>query len=410
MRTSPKRFLHEKTQPELFKIPSVPENGQSTLVSRQNPLKKRSKAFSFVAWTYLYPVHVQSYPRHKPSLPVYHLLKPLLFALPPETAHKFSMRLLSPRLAGLWNRAINHDSRLQREVFGLNFPNPVGLAAGFDKEAAHLNTLAAMGFGFLEFGTVTPRPQAGNPRPRLFRLPKDKALINRMGFNNAGLEAFAKKLAARKTQNLNCIIGGNIGKNKTTPNEEALRDYALCFEKLFPHVDYFVVNVSSPNTPGLRALQQKKPLSKLLKGLQELNNAHTQPKPLLLKISPDLNRSQLDDVLQIAFDHQLSGLIATNTTISRENLGSTPQQKIKTIGAGGLSGSPLKQRSTEIIRHLHRESKGQLPIIGSGGILHPQDALEKLEAGASLIQIFTGLIYQGPALITQINKALLQSK
>ncbi len=318
------------------------------------------------------------------------------------------MQLLRPKVAKLWNRAINYDRQVGRKVFGLNFPNPVGLAAGFDKEGAHIQSLAALGFGFLELGTVTPKPQTGNPRPRLFRLPKDKALINRMGFNNAGVDAFAEKLAKWQTQKHSCIIGGNIGKNKDTPNEEALRDYATCFEKLFPYVDYFVVNVSSPNTPGLRALQEKKPLKQLLDGLQKLNANRPNPKPILLKIAPDLNQAQLDDILELTFDCQLSGLIATNTTISRENL-QTHTDKVKKLGHGGLSGMPLRKKSTKIIQYLYSQSKGQLPIIGVGGILNPRDALEKLDAGASLIQIFTGLIYQGPNLIAKINRAIIAS-
>ncbi|HHJ49571.1 MAG TPA: quinone-dependent dihydroorotate dehydrogenase [Phaeodactylibacter sp.] len=335
---------------------------------------------------------------------MYKLLKPLLFALPPERAHKLVTGLLHPAIASLWNRSLKQMEGLERELFGIRFPNPVGLAAGFDKEGAHIAGLAALGFGFIELGTVTPRPQAGNPRPRLFRLVEDRALINRMGFNNAGVEAFAERLKKfRAKDQSGLIIGGNIGKNKTTPNEKALDDYAICFEKLFPLVDYFVVNVSSPNTPGLRDLQEKEPLTRLLRGLQTLNARHKKPKPLLLKIAPDLSFQQLAEVLQIAFDTRLSGLIATNTTISREGLRS-PQQKIQQIGAGGLSGAPLRKRSTEIIRFLHKESGGKLPVIGVGGIQSPEDALEKMEAGASLVQIFTGLIYRGPGLIGEIAR------
>ncbi len=340
---------------------------------------------------------------------MYKLIKPLLFSLPPEAAHKLVMRLLHPRVARLWNRAVNRNLHLRRELFGLHFPNPVGLAAGFDKEGHYIERLAALGFGFLELGTVTPRPQPGNPRPRLFRLPADEALINRMGFNNAGVEAFAERLKKfRAGHGSKIIIGGNIGKNKNTPNEEAWRDYALCFERLFPYVDYFVVNVSSPNTPGLRALQEKKPLTQLLKGLQQLNKEKTKPKPLLLKIAPDLSESQLGEVLEVALDTGLDGLIATNTTNSREGL-RVSSSRLQRIGAGGLSGAPLRRRSTEIIRFLYRQSGGKLPIIGVGGILTPEDALEKLDAGASLVQIFTGLIYRGPGLIKDINALLLHS-
>ncbi len=334
------------------------------------------------------------------------LLKPLFFLLPPERAHYLTLTLfrilLAIPLVGWLVRkayAVN-DPKLEREVFGLKFKNPIGLAAGFDKDGNAFPTMAALGFGFVEVGTVTPQPQAGNPKPRLFRLPKDEALINRMGFNNAGVAALAQRLQGKRPKGL--IIGGNIGKNKVTPNEEAVRDYEICFEQLFPHVDYFVVNVSSPNTPGLRELQDKEPLTKLLNRLQELNQQRKTPKPILLKIAPDLTDAQLDDIVEIVQNTGINGVIATNTTISREGL----QQETGKIGAGGLSGQPLRQRSTEVIRYLKEKSNGQITIIGVGGIASPADALEKLEAGASLVQIYTGLIYEGPALVKRINRQL----
>lgn len=290
--------------------------------------------------------------------------------------------------------------KLERTVFGLAFKNPVGLAAGFDKDGKAFRTMAALGFGFVEVGTVTPEPQVGNAKPRLFRLPKDEALINRMGFNNAGAEAMVQRLQGKRPPGL--IIGGNIGKNKATPNEQAVKDYEICFEKLFPHVDYFVVNVSSPNTPGLRELQDKEPLTRLLNHLQKLNRAKDKSKPILLKIAPDLTDAQLDDIVEIVQQTGIDGVIATNTTISREGL----QQNTEKIGAGGLSGQPLRQRSTAIIRYLKNRSDGQMTIIGVGGIASPADAIEKLEAGASLVQIYTGLVYEGPALVKRINREL----
>ena len=293
---------------------------------------------------------------------------------------------------------------LAREVFGLRFPNPVGLAAGFDKNAALTDELATMGFGFVEIGTVTPRPQPGNPTPRLFRLPQDEALVNRMGFNNDGAAAVAARLARRTNRQL--IIGGNIGKNKDTPNEQAADDYVACFDALVEQVDYFVVNVSSPNTPNLRQLQEKKPLIALLQQVQARNLSRAKPKPLLLKIAPDLTDSQLDDILEIAQETQLSGLVATNTTLSRENL-RTPAADVAALGAGGLSGRPLRARATEVIRYLHQRSRGLMPIIGAGGIHSAEDAAEKLAAGAALVQLYTGFIYEGPELVSRINKSLV---
>ena len=336
--------------------------------------------------------------------------KPLLFKLDAERAHHFIFDNLKRAatlpgakalLRGLYN--YQHPS-LAREVFGLKFPNPVGLAAGFDKNAVLTDELATLGFGFVEIGTVTPRPQPGNPVPRLFRLPQDEALLNRMGFNNDGAAAAAERL--RHRQNRQLIIGGNIGKNKDTPNEHAAADYVAAFEALAEVVDYFVVNVSSPNTPGLRELQDKEPLIKLLQQVQERNLARAMPRPLLLKIAPDLTDAQLDDILEIARETQLSGLVATNTTIARPASLRTSAATVAAHGAGGLSGQPLRARATEVIRYLHRRSAGELPIIGAGGIHSAQDALDKLAAGASLVQLYTGFIYEGPGLVRQINRAL----
>ncbi len=298
-----------------------------------------------------------------------------------------------------------HNDKLEREVFGIKFSNPVGLAAGFDKEAQFVDEFASLGFGFIEIGTITPKGQPGNPKPRLFRLKEDEALVNRMGFNNEGVNMAVNRLKKRKSK---VIVGGNIGKNKITPNEEAFRDYEMCFEALFEHVDYFAVNVSSPNTPNLRELQEKEPLKRLLARLIERNNSKKQPKPILLKIAPDLTDEQLQDIIDIVEELNLAGVIATNTTISRAGL-SADQSLLEKIGDGGLSGKPLKDRSTEVIRYLHDHSISEFPIIGVGGINAPEDALEKIKAGASLVQLYTGFIYQGPSLIKKINKQLVNS-
>lgn len=337
-------------------------------------------------------------------------IKPLLFLLSPEKAHHFTLFMLKLVLAipivGYLFRKMHtlQDKRLEREVFGLKFPNPVGLAAGFDKDGKHYHAMAALGFGFIEIGTVTPLAQDGNPQPRLFRLPADDGLINRMGFNNEGLEAMVQRLSKEKPKNV--IIGGNIGKNKLTPNEKAVTDYEKSFEALFDCVDYFVVNVSSPNTPGLRELQNKEPLTRLLSHLQGLNHAKSSPKPMLLKIAPDMTNEQLDDVIGIIQETKMDGIIATNTTISRSGL-NTSEKMINQIGNGGLSGQPVKQRSTEVIRYINEKTKGQITIIGVGGIGSEEDALEKLDAGASLVQIYSGLVYEGPSLIKRINLSLL---
>ncbi len=286
---------------------------------------------------------------------------------------------------------------------GLTFKNPVGLAAGFDKDASYVKCMSNLGFGFIEVGTVTPVPQEGNEKPRLFRLPDDSALINRMGFNNAGVDIMVSRL--KKLRKSEIIIGGNIGKNKVTPNDESVRDYEICFEKIFPYVDYFVINVSSPNTPGLRQLQEKEPLDKLLGRLQILNNQNSKPKPLLLKIAPDLNFHQLDDILEVVGKHKLSGIIATNTSLDRSLL-KTKKSRLEGIGAGGLSGIPVAERSNEIIKYIRSKVDDNFTIIGVGGVHSAEDALDKLNSGANLVQVFTGLIYEGPGLIKSINRQL----
>lgn len=337
------------------------------------------------------------------------LIRPILFRFQPETIHNltFAFFKIAKYLPGIpfllkKNFQINHE-KLKRTVFGIEFPNPVGLAAGLDKNAEAFDMLGYMGFGFVEIGTLTPKAQPGNPKPRIFRLPNDKALINRMGFNNQGVEAAVENLKKRKSK---IIIGGNIGKNKITPNENAISDYEKAFESLFPYVDYFVVNVSSPNTPNLRDLQEKEPLTNLLKHLQLLNNQGVRQKPILLKIAPDLSFEQLDDIVEIVKETKIAGLIATNTTIAREGL-SYPEIEIEKIGAGGLSGAPLKNRSTEILRYLVKKSENAFPIISVGGIMSAEDALEKLKAGAALVQLYTGFIYEGPELVKKINQKIL---
>lgn len=338
------------------------------------------------------------------------LLKPVFFLFQPETIHHIVFRTLNilfslPGLAALTKSIYTvKNERLKRTVFGLTFENPVGLAAGFDKDAKLFDELHNYGFGFIEIGTLTPKPQSGNEKPRMFRLPEDEALINRMGFNNEGVAAAVKRLKKRRSK---VIIGGNIGKNKITPNEEAAGDYEKCFEALFDHVDYFVVNVSSPNTPNLRALQEKKPLTELLKRIQELNSAKNKPKPVLLKIAPDVTNDQLNDIVDIVKETKLSGIIATNTTVDRTVL-KTEKAKVDPLGPGGVSGKPLLKRSLEVIRYLSERSGKSIPIIGVGGIHTPEDAVAMLNAGASLVQIYTGFIYEGPALVKRINRRLLK--
>ncbi len=386
---------------------------------------------------------------------MYKILRTLLFFFPAEGVHHFSMTLLSWACRWDWSRKLvawccrpedmlqvaNQEEeeekagekspvtgvpgtgQLAKEVFGLSFPNPIGLGAGFDKNALYLRELEALGFGFVEIGTVTPLPQAGNEQPRLFRLPEDQALINRMGFNNDGAKVIAERLkkwrqgagrsAAGPKVSTPLIIGGNIGKNKATPNEDAWKDYETCFRELFDFVDYFVVNVSSPNTPGLRELQEKDALRKILTNLQVINRKLAgvkgiKPRPLLLKIAPDLSWQQIDDVVDLALEIRLDGLVATNTTISREKLLSSPD-RLATIGAGGLSGAPLKERATEVVRYIHRKTWGSIPLIASGGIFTGEDAKEKIDAGASLIQVWTGFIYEGPFIIRRICGKLLNT-
>lgn len=343
------------------------------------------------------------------------ILRPLLFKSDPEKIHHSTFKMVrfshkigfAPIFRSIYK---TENPKLERELFGLKFPNPVGLAAGFDKDAKLYKELSNFGFGFIEIGTVTPRPQIGNEKPRLFRLPEDSAIINRMGFNNGGVEEAVERLKQNHKGAKHVLIGGNIGKNKDTPNEEAVNDYLICFDALFDLVDYFVVNVSSPNTPNLRALQDKEPLTQLLNALQDRNrqmflqSQSRTRKPILLKIAPDLTDEQLMDIIDIVSDTKIDGVIATNTTIGRDGLTSENKKEM-----GGLSGKPLTQRSTEVIRFLSEKSNRAFPIIGVGGIHSAEDALEKLDAGASLVQLFTGFVYEGPGLIKEINKAILAS-
>jgi dihydroorotate dehydrogenase len=337
------------------------------------------------------------------------LISPILFLFDAERIHYFVCELLHlafkiPGMPALLRKMYTYEHpSLVRQVAGLTFRNPVGLAAGFDKNAEMVDQLEALGFGFIEIGTVTPKPQPGNEKPRLFRLKADKALINRMGFNNKGAEVAAAKLRQRKSS---ILVGGNIGKNKNTPNELALNDYLLCFRDLFDAVDYFVVNVSSPNTPGLRDLQEKGPLTEILLELQKRNLERAASKPIFLKIAPDLTEGQLDDIIDIVTKSGIAGVIATNTTISREGLRTTAAE-IQQIGAGGLSGAPLTERATDVIRYLCEKSKNAFPVIGVGGIGSAAQALDKVAAGASLVQIYTGFIYEGPGLAARICKAMV---
>ncbi len=363
---------------------------------------------------------------------MYKILRSILFLLPAETAHYVSMNVLKVLcsvgfIRNILSGLFTLHSPLTAHPFGLTFKNPVGLGAGFDKNARYLRELETLGFGFVEIGTVTPLPQAGNETPRLFRLPKDKALINRMGFNNDGVEMIAARLEKWKEKQLPIgnrqsgdadsslstnhsplIIGGNIGKNKNTPNEEAWRDYEICFNALHAYVDFFVVNVSSPNTPGLRELQEKESLKKILTHLQIQNSKFKIQKPILLKIAPDLTWPQVDDVIDLAIEINLDGLVATNTTLNRDEL-ATHQSLLTAIGAGGLSGKPLQQASTEIVKYIHQKTKGAIPVIGSGGIFTAADALDKFSAGASLIEVWTGFIYEGPFIVRNICNQLKQT-
>jgi dihydroorotate dehydrogenase len=356
---------------------------------------------------------------------MYKFFRNILFLFPPEWVHYFSMNILKVLCSIGFTRKLlissfspSYHSSLTTQLFNLQFKNPVGLGAGFDKNAKYLRELETLGFGFVEIGTVTPLPQAGNDKPRLFRLPKDKALINRMGFNNDGVKSVAERLRIWKesklrvlgsasqnpkheTRNTKLVIGGNIGKNKITSNEDAWKDYEICFRELFDWVDYFVVNVSSPNTPGLRELQEKESLREILSHLQTINRLNSLPKPLLLKIAPDLTQEQLNDVIDLALEIKLDGLVAINTTTSREEL-QTSNLKFQTMGAGGLSGLPLKDRSTQIVKYISEKTNGQIPIIASGGIFTGEDAKEKIAAGASLLQVWTGFIYEGPGIVKKI--------
>ena len=339
---------------------------------------------------------------------MYSILRTILFKIDAEKVHYRVMKWLTLVCSMGFLRGIvkalyvKKDPALERTLWGITFPNPVGLAAGFDKDAKYTDELACLGFGFIEIGTLTPRSQPGNPKPRLFRLPADKALINRMGFNNDGSAAAAERLKTRREK---VIIGGNIGKNKDTLNEQAGDDYEKAFRDLYDVVDYFVVNVSSPNTPGLRALQDKEPLTQLLNRLQSINKEFKN-KPILLKIAPDLTNDQLNDIIDLVTDTKIAGIVATNTTISREGL-VTPAADVAAIGAGGLSGAPVRNRATEVIKYIHTHSKGSITIIASGGIFTAADAREKLDAGASLVQVYTGFIYEGPGIAKNICKGLM---
>jgi len=334
-------------------------------------------------------------------------IRPLLFLFQAETIHDIVfLQLRFSRFIPGFKALLRYlfrikDQRLVTRLWGLEFPNPVGLAAGLDKDADVFDLFGYMGFGFVEIGTVTPRAQPGNPKPRIFRIEDDHALINRMGFNNKGVDVVVNHLRWIKRD---VIIAGNIGKNKVTPNEEAINDYEICFEKLHPHVDFFIVNISSPNTPNLRELQDKEPLNQLLKRLKYLNMQKEIQRPIILKIAPDLSNEQLDTIIEIVQANEICGIAATNTTISREGLSCDPEP----FGYGGLSGKPLKDRATEVIRYIAQKTGGKLPIIGVGGIMTPEDALEKLDAGASLVQLYTGFIYEGPALVREINKKILE--
>lgn len=343
---------------------------------------------------------------------MYRLIKPIFFQFDPEKVHYFVVKRLKwfhdrfPLGQTILRSSFDVKIKgLEREVFGIKFKNPVGLAAGFDKNGEYIEALSNIGFGFIEVGTVTPLPQPGNDKPRMFRLEADKALINRMGFNNKGVDTLAERLRLLKSKNSEIVIGGNIGKNKNTPNEDAVSDYLKCFDRLHEVVDYFVVNVSSPNTPGLRALQEKEPLMDLLHTLEKRNQQNPVKRPILLKIAPDLTDEQLDDIVEIVLETGIAGVIATNTTIDRNGLYSEEGLVKET---GGLSGKPLTLRSTEVIRYLSKKSNKAFPIIGVGGIHSPQDAKDKLEAGASLVQLYTGFIYEGPGLIKDICKELVK--
>jgi len=341
---------------------------------------------------------------------MYRIIRSIFFAFDAEKVHYFAMNiLLGACKVGILRRLLQKiyepKNTVPTNLFGLHFSNPIGLGAGFDKNAQYLQALWVLGFGFVEIGTVTPLPQEGNEKPRLFRLPKDKALINRMGFNNEGAPTIAQSLSKWRVQNpsSNLIVGGNIGKNKSTPNEDAWKDYLTCFETLYDQVDYFVVNVSSPNTPGLRALQEKDSLLSIFSALHQSRTEQSKWKPILLKIAPDLSKEQVDEILVLSNDIHLDGIIVSNTTIGRDRL-ATDKKIVEKIGAGGLSGLPLQNKSSELIKYIHTHTQGKLPIIGSGGVFSGNDAVEKLQAGASLVQVWTGFIYEGPGIVKKINQ------
>jgi dihydroorotate dehydrogenase len=331
---------------------------------------------------------------------LYDIAKYFLFKMDAEQAHHLTISLLKNDFIAAVNKSIYDKNNVApTELFGLKFKNPVGLAAGLDKNAEAIDAFAGLGFGFIEIGTITPKPQDGNPKPRLFRLPKDEALINRMGFNNVGAEQAKRNLEKRKS---NVIVGGNIGKNKVTENKDAVKDYESCFNTLFDSVDYFVVNVSSPNTPGLRALQDKDSLNEILSTLQHHNHGKKTQKPILLKIAPDLEHEQLDEIIEIVTATKIQGIIATNTTISRNGLPHYQPTEVEAIGAGGLSGKPVTEKATNVISYISKQSGNTIPIIGVGGIMNAQDAKDKINAGAKMIQLYTGFIYKGPKLIQEI--------
>jgi len=340
------------------------------------------------------------------------IIRPILFLLQPETIHHLIVFILKvgfkiPGISAIVRKmyTFKHNS-LKTTFLGLDFDNPVGFAAGFDKNAEVYNQFSNFGFSFIEIGTVTPKPQPGNPKPRSFRIPKDSGLINRMGFNNKGVDYAVNQLKSKKHK---VIIGGNLGKNTATNNNDALEDYIICFEKLYNEVDYFVVNLSCPNIKDLRKLQDKDSTIEILNNLTELRRSFSKYKPILLKISPDLTDSQLDDVVETFNITGVDGIVATNTTVSREGL-LTDKKRVEEIANGGLSGKPLSNRSTEVIRYLNKKSDGNIPIIGVGGIMTVEDAIEKLDAGASLIQLYTGFIYEGPGFVKRINKALIKRR
>ena len=349
---------------------------------------------------------------HKEYLMYKLIIRPILFCFDPEQVHHFTFSLIRflnklPLVSGLIRTIYSvEDARLERKIFGLTFKNPVGLAAGFDKNAVLYNELANFGFGFIEIGTVTPKGQAGNPKKRLFRLKEDQGIINRMGFNNEGVQAAIENLKKNKGK---VIIGGNIGKNTHTLPENYTQDYLECFNALHPYVDYFVLNVSCPNVGSHAKLNDKAYLEELIGAVQKANNNFKSQKPILLKIAPDLNKHQLDEIIELVIQTKLDGVIASNTSVDRTGL-KVSKERLETIGNGGLSGQPIKDKSTQVIKYLSEKSHKAFPVIGVGGIHSVNDALEKIKAGADLVQLYTGFIYEGPKLVKAINKALLKKQ